>query len=95
MPVDHIAEAQKVIDLENSIEFLVKTFLSIYVGNKETGQLLIATIGCQAELNSDGIHPKFSGGRGISKTIEHGRNFFHTNLIFHHIFISVHQLIHR
>lgn len=69
MPVDHKAEAQKIIDSGDSIEFLVKTFLSLYVGNKETGQILLAAIGCQAILNSDGIHPRFSGGSGTGKSI--------------------------
>lgn len=69
MAVDHKVEAQKVIDSGNSIEYILNTWLSLYVGNMATGKILIAAIGCQAILNSDGIHPKFSGGSGTGKTL--------------------------
>lgn len=69
MPIDHKAEAQKVIDSGDSIEYILATWLSLYVGNRETGQILIAAIGCQVILNSDGIHPKFSGRSGTGKTV--------------------------
>lgn len=50
------------------IKFVLDVHQSIHVGDRGTGKILIASIGCQSVLNSDGIHPKGSGKSGKGKT---------------------------
>lgn len=67
---EHSTEDQAIDILENGspISYLMDQFTEIHIGDEGIGELLIATIGCQLCLNTEGLHPDLSGESGKGKS---------------------------
>ncbi len=62
------ARAKEILENGDPIAFILDIHQTIHVGDRETAKVLIASIGTQCCLNSDGIHPKGSGKSGKGKS---------------------------
>ena len=61
-------EANRILDGDGTIQYLIDTYHTVHIGDEITGKLLITAIGSQSVKNSFGLQPKVSGGSGEGKT---------------------------
>lgn len=61
-------EAMNILHTGNPIDYIMKEYSRIHVGDKELGEFLLATIGCQLCANTDGLQPDLSGESGKGKS---------------------------
>jgi len=52
----------------NPIDYIMKEYNRIHVGDKELGEFLLATVGCSSCANTDGLQPDLSGESGKGKS---------------------------
>jgi len=60
--------AREIMLMGDPVQFILDTHQRLHVGDIDTATTLIASIGIQSVLNSEGIHPKVSGSSGKGKT---------------------------
>jgi hypothetical protein len=61
-------EAMKILRVGNPINYIMKEYNRIHVGDKELGEFLLATVGCSLCANTDGLQPDLSGESGKGKS---------------------------
>jgi hypothetical protein len=61
-------EAVNLLRSGNPIDYIMKEYGRIHVGDKELGEFLLATVGCQLCVNTDGLQPDLSGESGKGKS---------------------------
>ncbi|MDD1685595.1 hypothetical protein [Methanoregula sp.] len=61
-------EAMKILRGGNPIDYIMKEYNRIHVGDKELGEFLLTTIGCSLCANTDGLQPDLSGESGKGKS---------------------------
>ncbi len=60
--------ANQILDEGKAIEFLMRTYQKMHVGDETTGKATLGAIGSQSVKNSNGIQPKVSGNSGMGKS---------------------------
>jgi len=61
-------EAMNILQSGSPIDYIMKEYSRVHVGDKELGEFLLATIGCQLCANTDGLQPDLSGESGKGKS---------------------------
>lgn len=61
-------KAKQIQESENPVKFIIETYNKLHVGDIITGKTILAAIGTQSSINSDGIQPKLSAGSGKGKS---------------------------
>jgi hypothetical protein len=62
------SEATEILNHGNPIEYLMNEYGKIHVGDKDLGELLLMTVGCQLCSNTEGLQPDLSGESGKGKS---------------------------
>lgn len=61
-------KADKIMREGNPAKFIMDTFNTFHVGDRDTGKILLVSIGTQSVKNTQGVQPKMFGGSGKGKT---------------------------
>lgn len=62
------AAATELIKYGDPVDYIIKVYNRLHVGDTAIGKVLLLSIACQSVLNSEGIQPKLSGSSGKGKT---------------------------
>jgi hypothetical protein len=62
------ARALEVLANGDPVDYIMKVYNRLHVGDTQIGKVLLLSIACQCVLNSDGLQPKLSGPSGKGKT---------------------------
>jgi hypothetical protein len=62
------SRAMEILNHGNPIEYLMNEYGKIHVGDKDLGELLLMTVGCQLCSNTEGLQPDLSGESGKGKS---------------------------
>ena len=63
-----IPEARRILKTGNPIEYILDTFNTIHVEDRQTGEILALSVGSACIENCAGLHPKLSGESGKGKS---------------------------
>lgn len=62
------AQALEILQTGDPVEYIMRVYNRLHVGDVEIGKVLLLSIACQSVLNSEGIQPKITGSSGKGKT---------------------------
>jgi hypothetical protein len=62
------AAAIEILKYGDPVDYIMKVYNRLHIGDTAIGKILLLSLACQSELNSEGLQPKLSGESGKGKT---------------------------